>query len=232
MNNNLREITVGRDRRCDIYLDAACQYASKMHGTIYYDGSELMFRDASTNGTYINNVMVHNRAVPIRRGDTIMIAGQYPLSWAQIDSFFPPSDRPLNPVPAAPHAPSVPTPAVPSAEQPNLGKWNWGAFFLGGIWGFFNGCWWIFLVYLGIYLCCMVPILNLFAGIGSIVFWIMTGVKGTEWAWNNRTWDSVEDFERTQHSWAVAGVCIFCLNILVSIIVGLVAASTIVTLFS
>ena len=39
---NLREITIGRSANCDIYLDQNCQYASNLHGTIYYDGFQLM----------------------------------------------------------------------------------------------------------------------------------------------------------------------------------------------
>ena len=57
---------------------------------IYYDGRQLMYRDISTNGTMINNQRIHKRAVPIRRGDIIMLAGKYQLNWNQIDYYFPP----------------------------------------------------------------------------------------------------------------------------------------------
>ncbi len=210
---NIREITIGRDRRCDIFLDAACQYASKVHGTIYFDGKVLMFKDVSTNGTYINNVKVHHRAVPIRRGDTIMLAGQYPLSWQQIDQFFPPSDRTIVSPSSASTVVDFAKPNVAVAEpsanaQPDLSKWNWGAFLMGWLWGFFNGCWWIFLV----------EFVLSFTGIGLVVFRIVAGVKGTQWAWNNRSWNSVEDFEHTQRNWTVAGLCVFCFSIIGSLI--------------
>lgn len=85
---NLREITIGRSKDCDIYLDRNCIYASVLHAAIYMDGSQLMYRDNSTNGTMINNIMVHKRAVPISHGDVIMVAGKYLVNWNQIDSFF------------------------------------------------------------------------------------------------------------------------------------------------
>ncbi len=85
----IREVTVGRSKDCDIYLDAVCQYASHHHGTLYYDGNQLMFRDTSANGTLVNNINVHHRAVPVHHGDVIMLAGRYPLTWKQIEAFFP-----------------------------------------------------------------------------------------------------------------------------------------------
>ncbi len=53
----LREVTIGRDKNSDIYLDDRCAYASNNHATIYYDGNQLMFRDNSSNGTMINNII-------------------------------------------------------------------------------------------------------------------------------------------------------------------------------
>ena len=86
---NLREVTIGRSPNCDIYLNPGYSYASNMHGMIYYEGNQLMFKDTSSNGTMINNISVRGRAVPIRRRDSIMIAGRYPINWNQIDPFFP-----------------------------------------------------------------------------------------------------------------------------------------------
>lgn len=39
----LREITVGRSKNSDIYLGERCIYASINHGSLYYDGSQLMY---------------------------------------------------------------------------------------------------------------------------------------------------------------------------------------------
>lgn len=200
---NLREVTIGRSNNCDIYLDSRCRYASNLHGTIYYDGNQLMYKDTSTNGTMINNVNVHKRAIPINRGDVIMIAGQYPLSWNQIDSFFP-----QNPIRQM-GTPVVAPPPVSSEEpqQPDLSKWNWGAFFLPGLWGLFNGCWWLLLLQ-------MIPV--------PFVIYIIAGLKGNEWAWKNKEWNSVEDFENTQDSWSKVGLILFCVGFSLSFLYYLV----------
>lgn len=192
---NLREVTVGRSNNCDIYLDARCKYASNMHATIFSDGNQLMYKDTSTNGTMINNVNVHKRSIPINRGDIIMIAGKYPLSWNQIDSFFPnSSNKQMNIIASAFPQPQ----SARVQQQPNTSKWNWGAFFLPGIWGLFNGCWWLLLLsFLPIY-----PVVN-----------IIAGIKGNEWAWNNKTWNSVQDFENTQDTWNKVGLVLFCVGL-------------------
>lgn len=194
---NLREVTIGRSKNCDIYLDSRCRYASNMHATIYYDGNQLMYKDTSTNGTMINNVNVHNRAIPINREDIIMIAGKYPLSWNQIDSFFP--YAPKKQMSTLVTASSSVAPS--NVQQPNMSKWNWGAFFLPGIWGLLNGCWWLFLLQ-------MIPI--------PLAIQIIAGLKGNEWAWNNKQWSSIQDFESTQDAWSKAGLILFCVGLITS----------------
>ncbi len=130
----LREITVGRAKNSDIYLDDRCIYASNNHGFFYYDGNQLMYRDNSSNGTMINNIMIKRRAVPVRHGDIIMIAGRYQLNWNQIDMFFPPMHKqPMNVEP--PMESPVQQALRAATEEPDLDKWNWGAFCLSGIWG-------------------------------------------------------------------------------------------------
>lgn len=41
------------------------------------------------------------------------------------------------------------------------------------------------------------------------------GFKGNEWAWKNKNWVSVEEFQRVQKKWATIG------NIIVAIIIVL-----------
>lgn len=84
-----RVITIGRDINCDIVLSEACIYASQKHATMYMDGEQIMYRDNSTNGTFINNISVHNRTVPVEFGDVIMLAGNYQLDWSKIEEYFP-----------------------------------------------------------------------------------------------------------------------------------------------
>jgi hypothetical protein len=71
--------------------------------------------------------------------------------------------------------------------------WNWGAFLLTWIWGIGNN--------VLIALLMLVPLVN-------IVMWFVLGAKGTEWAWRNKRWDSVEHFQRVQREWTKWGVII------------------------
>ena len=188
----LREITIGRSRDCDVYLDPRCDRASSYHATVYMDGNQLMYRDRSRNGTMINNVGVHNRAVPINYGDIIMIAGRYQLNWNQIMQFFPQAYM-RQPVAEQPQRPVT-------VSSVDTSKWNWGAFGIYPIWGFFNGCWWAFFV--GMFAGWLFPLPN-----------ILFGVFGTRWAWENKSWGSAEEFLRSKKSWDVAGIVIACINI-------------------
>lgn len=221
----LREITIGRDKNSDIYLDSRCKYASNMHGIIYYDGNQLMFKDTSTNGTMINNVSVHHRAVSIKHGDIIMLAGKYQISWNQIDSFFP--YEPQNLIRQSHGTISADVNSAmglqKSTDEPlNLSKWSWGAFVLSWIWGFFNGCWWMFLVKIGFFLFSIflywVPLAILLISVAEFGISILFGVKGTEWAWNNRKWDSVASFNQAQSTWNKVGLALFLLGIIIVVL--------------
>jgi hypothetical protein len=69
--------------------------------------------------------------------------------------------------------------------------WNWGAFLLTWIWGIFNGTFVSLLV--------LVPF-------GNIVMPFVLGAMGNEWAWKNKTWQSIEQFHAVQRRWAMAGL--------------------------
>ena len=201
-----------------------------MHGTIYYDGNQLMFKDTSSNGTMINNISVRKRAVPIRRGDSIMIAGKYPINWNQIDSFFP--YMPPTPIGTIVDLSKSMSQQVSNTEPLDLSKWSWGAFVLSWIWGFFNGCWWMFLVKMGTFLLSIllwwVPFAAIFISIIDIGVSVLFGVKGTEWAWNNRSWSSISNFKQTQDIWNKVGLTLFIFGIVIlvtAIIFSLAAIS-------
>lgn len=88
-----------------------------------------------------------------------------------------------------------------SASAPvEIKGWNWGAFFLPLIWGIGNKVW--------IGLLAIIPI-----------FWpimmIVLGAKGNKWAWKNKKWESVEHFKKTQKIWAIVGLIIFIIPILI-----------------
>ena len=68
--------------------------------------------------------------------------------------------------------------------------WSWGAFLLNWIWAIGNRTW--------IGLLALIPY-------GNIVIAIILGIKGREWAWKNKKWESVEHFNRVQRKWSIWG---------------------------
>lgn len=81
----------------------------------------------------------------------------------------------------------------------------WGAFLWSWIWGLFNRTWIALLVF--------VPIVGL-------VMWVMLLLKGREWAWRNKHWDSMEHFNKVQRNWAKA----FLIVLFVPFLLGIIAA--------
>jgi hypothetical protein len=86
-------------------------------------------------------------------------------------------------------------------------RWNWGAFLLSWVWGIGNSTF--------IALLALVPFVNL-------VMPFVLGARGSEWAWRNKRWESVEAFRATQRRWAQWGLGIGLLCLL--LFVGVVAA--------
>lgn len=84
-----------------------------------------------------------------------------------------------------------------------INEWSWGGFFLNWIWGLFNGTY--------IALLSLIP----YAG---IIMALVLGYKGNEWAWRNKRWDNIEHFKRVQHKWTIAGLIVFGVSILASIV--------------
>jgi hypothetical protein len=83
--------------------------------------------------------------------------------------------------------------------------WSWGAFFLNWIWAIGNRTW-----------------VGLFAIIPYVgfVMAIVLGVKGREWAWRNKRWESIEQFNRAQRSWSKWGIILT----VAAFLIGIVAA--------
>jgi len=72
--------------------------------------------------------------------------------------------------------------------------WSWGAFLLNWIWAIGNKSW--------------IGLIALLPYVGFIMT-IMLGIKGREWAWRNKRWESVEHFQRVQKKWSMWGLIIF-----------------------
>lgn len=93
-----------------------------------------------------------------------------------------------------------------SVEMPDSIKgWSWGAFLLNWIWAIGNRTW--------------IGLLALIPYVGFIMV-IILGIKGREWAWKNKQWDSVEHFNEVQRKWSIWGGIITG----VVFVVGLMAA--------
>ncbi len=81
--------------------------------------------------------------------------------------------------------------------------WNWGAFLLSWIWGVSHSVW--------ISLLCFIPF-------GNVVMVFVLGANGNKWAWQNRRWDSIEHFQKTQRTWAWWGLGVVIAGIVLYII--------------
>ena len=93
-----------------------------------------------------------------------------------------------------------------AAMPDEIRGWNWGAFLMSWIWGIGNKVWISFL--------CFVPFANL------IMIFVL-GAKGNEWAWQSKTWNSIEHFKKTQRTWMLVGVGLLC----ASLVIGVLAAA-------
>lgn len=84
---------------------------------------------------------------------------------------------------------------TPKPDKPmpdGIKGWSWGGFLLNWVWAVGNNTW--------IGLLALVPV------IGWLVMPIVLGIKGREWAWQNKQWDSVEHFNRVQRKWTMWAV--------------------------
>lgn len=52
----------------------------------------------------------------------------------------------------------------------------------------------------------------------SIGISILFGVKGSQWSWENKTWSSVEEFNKSHEAWNKAGLIVFIIGIFLIIL--------------
>jgi hypothetical protein len=103
---------------------------------------------------------------------------------------------------------------------PEILGWNWGAFCLTWIWGVSHR------IYLSLLALLPIPFVGLAAS-------IVLGIKGNEWAWQFKKWDSIEQFHRTQRTWMYWGIAslvapfVLILGLLL-IIVGLLGYANVI----
>lgn len=91
-----------------------------------------------------------------------------------------------------------------NAEVPEgIKGWSWGAFCLSWVWALGNRTW--------------IGLLALVPYVGFLMIFVL-GFKGREWAWQNKEWDSVEQFNKVQKKWSFWGVIVFSVVFTISLI--------------
>lgn len=92
-----------------------------------------------------------------------------------------------------------------------LKYFNWGSFFFTWIWSIAHRFWLGLLALPLGFVLGLIPLIGPATGIAiSIVF----GIKGNEWAWQNRRWDSTDHFRKTQRVWGWWALGVFILVLL------------------
>ncbi len=88
-----------------------------------------------------------------------------------------------------------------------LKHFNWGAFLMNWIWGIMHKKY-ITLLY---FPACIIPV------IGPIAISIWFGLAGNKWAWESKTWESIEQFNESQQNWVRIWIILFILGIIFAI---------------
>ena len=81
-------------------------------------------------------------------------------------------------------------------------KFNWGACLLSWIWGFGNQTY-----------ITLINIILFFVPVVNIIVAIWFGRKGNEWAWQNKRFKDIKQFNENQKKWAIAGVIFYIILI-------------------
>lgn len=93
-------------------------------------------------------------------------------------------------------------------------EFNWGAFLLSWIWGIGNNSF-ITLVIIPAAILNLIPFVGILVQIGLAVWF---GKMGNTWAWQNKHFDSIEQFNDYQKKWAIAGLIVFGVTIVLSVL--------------
>ena len=260
-------ITIGRNPQSTICVSEDYDIVSNDHAEITQQGVDIVFTDHSSNGTIINGQKIQGKSVNIYRGDKIVLAGVYELSWTVIEPFITPVGRPTvarnirgdiqnsangqqrfsghsrpTEIFNQPQQQSSSTHPQQLAQQEyrqasvyndirtksaqterELGKWNWGAFFFGWIWGVFNKVYislvQLVLGVLGFAITLMgMGIISPIFTITNLGISIWLGVKGSQMAWDNGAYRNLEHFRASRHNWNVAAAIVFGVSILLLVI--------------
>jgi hypothetical protein len=91
--------------------------------------------------------------------------------------------------------------------------WSWAGFLMHWIWSIGMNTW--------------IGLLALFGPI-TLIMMIVLGVKGNEWAWQNRKWESVDQFKQVQKIWTKWGIALVIVSVVMwiiyAVIIGMMVA--------
>ena len=90
-----------------------------------------------------------------------------------------------------------------------ISGFNWGGFLLTWIWGVGNNVWISLLA-----LCSVIPYIG---WIVSLIMMVVLGLRGNEWAWQHKKWDSIEQFKTAQRKWMWWGIGVLAASIVFAI---------------
>lgn len=100
----------------------------------------------------------------------------------------------------------------------NIKSFNWGAFFLGAYWGFWNGatgyaltCWTLSMISNN-------KALTIIATPILLALSLYYGIKGNRISWSKKNWSSIENFEKSQERWSIAAWIVFLSLILIILV--------------
>ena len=96
-------------------------------------------------------------------------------------------------------------------------KFNWGAFLLNWIWGLGNRTYITLLIFVASF-ASIIPIIGALVPLAMCIWF---GIKGNEWAWQNKRFESVEQFHDYQKKWAIAGLIV----VIISIVLGIISSA-------
>jgi calcium/calmodulin-dependent protein kinase I len=65
-------VTIGRDCKCTVQVDHII--VSHLHCIIRFSTQKIILEDQSTNGTWVNNQLVHHAKIVLHHGDSIVLA--------------------------------------------------------------------------------------------------------------------------------------------------------------
>lgn len=101
-------------------------------------------------------------------------------------------------------------------------RFNWGAFFFTFIWLFWYGQIGFGILSLILYIISHFSILLALFSLGFSIFF---GIKGNAWAWQERHYDSFDEFHKVQRKWATVGVFICCIIFILGFIMGILGSA-------